>query len=300
VLSSRGAWQFDAALFCPSDVRVVIAVQLFNKLSLALVRSFYQNFAITFSVVTYRMVTWNDSSSSTQLCRVVIADANEVLREGIATVLRRDPKLCVCGLASSQQTTSELIEREEPDVLVLNLFLGYRDGVFFIKDLSHRFTGLRIIAFAAGTTEVYGPRALRAGATAYVSITASAAEIARAVSSESTNGSDSGSRRLQRRIGQQASIDDLTDRELHVFQLVGRGLRTGRIAEELKLSRKTVEYYLEQIKQKLGYSGAEELLQGALDCVRGRSAELFLPPRQLNNHHKKPGSYPVSLATRNP
>ncbi len=142
----------------------------------------------------------------------------------------------------------------------------------FLKDIAGRFAGTRIIALSDYGDPLYATRAVRAGAVGYLTKHASAAQLIttlRAVAAGDTllRASHNTSRREVRpQAGAPGhSIASLTDREVHVFRLIGTGLGTTRIAQELGLSRKTIETYREHIKLKLGYPNAEALLKGALD-----------------------------------
>ncbi|MBV9008345.1 MAG: hypothetical protein JO354_04140 [Verrucomicrobia bacterium] len=75
----------------------------------------------------------------------------------------------------------DLIARKQPQIVILDLFFGHRDVIWLIKDLTHRFEELLIIAFGVGRQEIYGPRVLRAGAAAYVSTAMPASAFTRAI-----------------------------------------------------------------------------------------------------------------------
>jgi DNA-binding NarL/FixJ family response regulator len=96
--------------------------------------------------------------------RVLVADDSTVAREGIATMIRRNPRYVLCGLASDERTLNELLEKHKPDLLLLEPFLGKRDGIFLLKQLATRFPETRILAISKQPEEVYAERALRAGA----------------------------------------------------------------------------------------------------------------------------------------
>ncbi len=203
---------------------------------------------------------------------VLIVDDDELIRRGIAAIISDEPDFSVCGFAGNEDTAVKLLERHQPDLLLLDLSLGHRDGVQFLKDIAGRFAGTLIIALSAYGDQLYAARALHAGASGYLTKHASAAQLITTVRAVVAVARPLGAqaRPSLRKVGPRAEASDrsatsLTDRELHVFQLIGAGLGTGRIAQELGLSRKTIETYREHIKLKLGYSNAEALLKGALD-----------------------------------
>ena len=202
---------------------------------------------------------------------MAIADDNELMVEGISAVLRRQKGLSVCGFAVDKKSTFALLEEKKPDVLLLSLFVK-GDGIDLVKHVTARFPETRVIVTAAGSQELYTERLLRAGASA-------------CLSPERTNAHDLvdairkavAPMRLERRPMQRttrrsapglASLSKLTDRELHVFRLIGRGGGTGDIARELGLSSRTIEYYREQIKRKLGYRDKPSLHKGAFEWAQ--------------------------------
>jgi len=207
---------------------------------------------------------------------VLIVDDDEIIRRGIAAIISAEPDFCVCGLAADEATAVKLLQCCQPRLLLLDLSLGHRDGLQFLKDLAGRFAGTRIIALCAYRDELYGRRSLQAGAVGYLTKCCSAKKLVTALRSVVSDRTPSRPlcNRARHKVAAQSGADkpergiaNLTDRELHVFRLIGTGLGTGRIAQELGLSRKTIETYREHIKLKFGYADAEALRRGALEWV---------------------------------
>jgi DNA-binding NarL/FixJ family response regulator len=206
-----------------------------------------------------------------------VVDDDELIRRGIVAIISEEPQFSVCGVAGDEFTAVKLLEVYRPDLLLLDLSLADRDGLQFLKDIAQRFATTRIIALSDYQDNLYAARAVHAGASTCLTKDVSAAGLIaalKAVAAGENHGKLQPSRNAAvRRVTQNHTIENLTDRELHVFRLIGQGLGTGRIAEELGLSRKTIEGYRENIKRKLGYTNAETLLKGALASARRSEAE---------------------------
>jgi DNA-binding NarL/FixJ family response regulator len=162
------------------------------------------------------------------------------------------------------------MEGHRPDLLVIEPFLGHRDGIFLLKQLAVRFSETRILAVSRQPEEIYAERALRAGASGYWMKTSTREELIRAIHTVLAGELYVSARIALRAVheivdrpARNHKVLNLTDRELHVFALSGAGLGTSRIAQELGISPKTVETYHEHIKLKLGYRDADALRRGA-------------------------------------
>ena len=160
--------------------------------------------------------------------RIVVADDSTVAREGTAAIIR-DLPYTLCGLATDQQTTSELLAEHHPDLLLIEPFFGNRDGIFFLKELAGRFPETRILVISKQAEEVYAERALRAGASGYWAKTGSREELIQAIETVlagelhvSPGIALVAVHRLIENPAVYRHASNLTDRELHVFGLIGR------------------------------------------------------------------------------
>ena len=201
--------------------------------------------------------------------RILVADDSTVAREGTAAIIR-DLPCALCGLATDQQTTSKLLEQHHPDLLLIEPFFGNRDGIFFLKELAGRFPETRILVVSKQQEEIYAERALRAGASGYWVKSGTRKELIRAIETVlagelhvSPGMALVAVHKLIENPAVYRHASNLTDRELHVFGLIGAGFGTSRIAKELGISPRTVETYREHIKLKLGYPDADTLHRGA-------------------------------------
>src|SRR5947207_11128778 len=215
------------------------------------------------------MKTVRTATISSLKPRILVADDSMVAREGTAAIIRNLPYE-LCGVATDQQTTSELLEQHHPDLLLIEPFFGNRDGIFFLKELADRFPETRILVISKQPEEVFAERALRAGASGYWMKTGTCEELIHAIETViagelyvSPGIALVAVHKLLESPAAYRHASNLTDRELHVFGLIGAGFGTNRIAKELGISPRTVETYDEHIKIKLGYPNANALHRGA-------------------------------------
>lgn len=213
--------------------------------------------------------------------RVLLVDDHPILRAGLANVLELEPHLTICGQADNPNQALLIAEREEPDLAIIDLSLRSGDGIELIKDLRLRCPRSRTLVLSMHDEAVYAERALRAGARGYVmkqeKLELLLLAISRVLDGQiyvSENVAAQAVKRLagvndgEAPTGVGAYVESLTDRELQVFRLIGRGLGTRLIAESLHLSRKTIESHRENIKSKLNLPNGSELVQRAIQWAR--------------------------------
>ncbi len=215
---------------------------------------------------------------------VLLVDDHPILRQGLANVLNAQPHLCVCGEAQSRADAIAAAERLRPDLALVDLSLRTGDGLELIKDLRVRLPGLLTLVLSMHDETIYAERALRAGARGYVMkqekfdrllaaigrVLAGSIYVSDQVAAPAVQrlavGSASGQENTEETV--HSYVGRLTDRELQVFRLIGRGLGTRLIAENLHLSRKTIDSHREHIKAKLGLRDGSELIQRAIQWAR--------------------------------
>ncbi len=209
------------------------------------------------------------------LTRILVVDDHPLVRAGIVELIGGQKHLVVCGEAGDQRTATTAVEQIAPDLVLLDLFLQNRDGLSLIKDWLARFPDLRILVLSAHDEAVYAGRVLRAGARGYIMKIEAPNEVLDAIDTV-LGGELYVSRRiavlslgqmLSRKNGPPSDIDRLSDRELHVFQLLGAGMPTRQVASELRVSGKTIESHRENIKTKLGLPDSHSLIERAIRWV---------------------------------
>lgn len=212
--------------------------------------------------------------------RLLVIDANTVCREGLTAIVGRDGRFEICKYTYKGESAAKLVNQHRPDLLLIEPFGDGLEGVWLIKGLSEEFQSTRIIAVSQRPEEVFAERILRAGASGYWMKNGGETELISCIETVLSGQIYVSSRvalyAVHRLVAGERSrsnlVGGLTDRELHVFGLIGNGMGPGRIAGDLNLSRKTIETYQERIKLKLGYGDAGQLRAGARRWVESIGA----------------------------
>lgn len=224
--------------------------------------------------------------------RILIADDHPMVREWLVHLINQEPNLTVCGEAADAAQTLQVIQALRPDMAVVDLSMEGSHGTDLIKQITARYEKLPVLVLSMHDEPLYAERALRAGARGYVTKREGAEKIRQAILrvldgeiyvSETVDARILKEASAGRSIRAGLSVDNLSDRELAVFQLLGNGYGPSQIADELHLSVKTVEGYMARIKEKLLLKDARQLVQQAIQWNRlggtGVPVNSSLPPR---------------------
>jgi DNA-binding NarL/FixJ family response regulator len=213
--------------------------------------------------------------------RIVIVDDHPLVRERLAELIDREPDLKICGEAEDRHEALELIAATRPEMAIIDLTLKSSLGLDLIKDLQIRQPEVRILVVSMQDELIHAERCIRAGARGYITKQQASRHVMQAIRKVLAGDiylSDAASSQLlARSLGKQSGSDfahsilALTDRELQVFEQVGKGHSTRQIADLLILDVKTIETYRARIKEKLGFKDAPELLQRAIAWVHHRA-----------------------------
>jgi DNA-binding NarL/FixJ family response regulator len=212
--------------------------------------------------------------------KVFLVDDHPLVREHLTALLQREADLEVCGEAGDAPTALALISRQSPDLVILDISLKQSNGLELIKDLKQMWPELPVLVLSMHDEMLYAERSLRAGALGYITkeeATVSVLSAVRKVLGGQVYLSERMAERMMKRMVNGAKdelgspLEVLTDRELEVFQMLGRGLGTRQIAEELRLGIKTVESYRARIKEKLQLKDGNQLLQHAIQWVQNET-----------------------------
>lgn len=212
--------------------------------------------------------------------KIILIDDHPIMRHGLAQLIGMEPGLSVCGQAGSCAEGLEAIRQLKPDLAIVDLTLPDRHGLELIKDIQAMFPETKAIVLSMHEENLYAERALRAGARGYVMKEMAAETLVTAIKKVLGGGmyvSDAmASRLMEQATGQRgkagvAGIEQLTDRELEVLELIGQGKASKNIAETLSISARTVEAHRAHIKEKLGLPDGPALVRYAVQWTESHS-----------------------------
>ena len=214
--------------------------------------------------------------------RVLLVDDHPFMRAGLGQLIDCQPDLLVGGEAGNPAEALQALARQQPDLILTDLTMPGRSGLEFIKDLRAAHPAVPILVVSMHDEAVYAERALRAGARGYIMKEAGGENLLGAIR-QVLRGEVYVSHKMSARIleamssrrprGSSSPIEQLTDREFEVFQLIGQGKGTREIAAELHLSPKPVDVHRSHLKEKLGLRDATALIRHAVRWVETRPPE---------------------------
>jgi len=200
--------------------------------------------------------------------RVVVIDDHAILRQGVVRLLQDEPRLRVVGDAEGILAGEPIVERESPDIVVLDLDMPGIDGVEGCRRLRARRPDLGVVMLSMHDEPLMARRAFAAGARAYVVKSAGNAELVRAILAVASGGryvNAALGARLAAGAGRRG-VDDLTGREVDVLRLLSLGFTNQEVAERLNLSARTIESHRQHIMAKLRLSTRAQMVRVALDA----------------------------------
>ncbi len=200
--------------------------------------------------------------------RILIVDDHPIVRQGMRLMIDAEPDLQICGEAQTEQEARRQVRALLPDAVVVDLSLEEGDGFNVVRDVHAHFPQIRILVLSMHDELIYAQRLLAEGAAGYIMKQAAAAQLINALRAV-LRGERYVSEALQQNLVSRSDLDGgastrLSARELQVISLIGRGLGTRQIADNLSLSVKTVETHRLTIKRKLGLDTNAQLVQYAI------------------------------------
>lgn len=216
-------------------------------------------------------MTSSDSRESRK--RIFLVDDHPLVREWLGHLINRQTDLTLCGEAGDASEAMREIRRRAPDAVVVDISLGGSSGIELVTEIKLAFPKIAVLVLSMHEDSTYVERALRAGALGYVAKRETTAKIVAAIR-QVLRGQYFLSGPLALAITRKyverparvglSPAERLSNRELEVFEMLGRGFETRRVAEELHISMKTVQAYCARIKEKLQLNSATELLREAI------------------------------------
>lgn len=205
--------------------------------------------------------------------QVYIVEDHPVMRQGYAALVEAEMGLEICGETGAAPEARQEIPNTEPDLAIIDLSLQEGSGLELVKDLQDLCPDLPILVVSVHDEELYAERVLQAGASGYLRKSVPAETVVTAIHRILEGGIFFEEKIKEQMLFRfhggdaktaQPMLEDLSDRELEVFEYLGRGLTSNEIAEELNLSPKTIDTYRSRAKEKLGLSSNAALRRRAV------------------------------------
>jgi DNA-binding NarL/FixJ family response regulator len=208
--------------------------------------------------------------------RILLVDDHPIFRHGLEDLLNKQEDLTICGHADSAPAALDGMRQLHPDLAIVDVSINGANGIELVKQMKAEVPHLPILVLSMHDESLYALRALKAGALCYVMKAEALEHVINAVRRvldgrifvsprlgerlifKAVHGSDSDS---------PSPVDSLSDRELEVLMMLGKGHNTKSVAQELNLSVKTIETHRAHIKEKLGFADASEMVRFAIDWV---------------------------------
>jgi len=205
--------------------------------------------------------------------KILLVDDHPLVREGLGNLIRQQPDFEICGEAGTEPEALELVRTVQPAVAIVDISLETGSGIELIKGIKALYPDVTVLVLSMHDESLYAERALRAGARGYIMKREAATKIIQGIRSVLAGQlyvSDKIIAAMSEKYvagGPAAGaspVEQLSNRELEVFQLLGLGHNTRQIAEHLHVGFKTVQAYCARIKEKLQLANANELLREAV------------------------------------
>jgi DNA-binding NarL/FixJ family response regulator len=204
---------------------------------------------------------------------IYLIDDHPLVVQGVTELVNAEPDLKVVGSTTEWTEALKEIPELKPDVVVLDISLAKANGIEVLKNLRIHFPKLQVLMLSMHDENLYAMRSVRAGAQGYIMKMTATEEVVKAIrhilNGEIYLSAGIAKQTMMRLVGRRkegtmSPMDDLSDRELEVFQMVGEGLTTRQIAERLHLSVKTIETHKAHVKEKLNLATSTQLTQHAI------------------------------------
>lgn len=210
--------------------------------------------------------------------RIMVVDDHPMMRTGLSLQISSQSDMEVCGEAGTEDEAMELVKQLCPDLVLVDISLTSGNGIELIKRIRLLNPSVKMLVISAFQESLYAERAMRAGALGYLNKQESSEKVLEAIRTVLRGERYASYEFTQRLVAQalgkrsetQDPIEQLTDRELEIFKLIGAGVTTSAIAEQLFLSTHTIDTHRENIKRKLGVKTGAELNRLAIQSMLER------------------------------
>lgn len=195
--------------------------------------------------------------------RIVLVDDHNLVRDGIRALLTMVPGFVIVGKASSGHEALELLQRDVPDILLMDIGLKDSNGLELTATLKQKYPTLKVLILSMYDNQEYVSSALRAGASGYVLKDAPSREIIAAIEVLAVGGQFYSSGVAEKLTAKTTSESELTPRERQVLVMMAQGLNNKAMARELQISVRTIETYRLNIRRKLDIEKPADLVKHA-------------------------------------
>ncbi|MDY6970074.1 MAG: response regulator transcription factor [Spirochaetota bacterium] len=209
--------------------------------------------------------------------KILLVDDHPILRQGIRQVVEGTGEFQVCGEASNANDAIKEINKNKPDVVIVDIMLdGNVNGIDLVRSIRERFSDIYTIILSMHEESLYAERAVRAGARGYIMKEVAPKNIIDAIRTVLAGElylSENQSKKIIDKLVHGSvdtdglSLDELSDRELEIFQLIGNGFSVKEIAKKLNLSIYTVESHRRNIKIKMKLNSSSEVTKHAIQWI---------------------------------
>ena len=219
--------------------------------------------------------------------KILIVDDHPMVRLGLRQLIENEPDLSVCGEASGSGEALDLVSKTSPDLILVDITLNDGHGIELIKQVHAQHEHIKMLVMSMHDETLFAERALQAGAMGYINkeeANDKALEAIRQILKGKIYLSERMSEHMLMRMANKdkpqelSPIETLSNRELEVFEQIGLGLSTRKIAERFHLSVKTIETHRENIKRKLNLQTANELTRSAFQWVLEKDSDVLNKP----------------------
>ena len=215
------------------------------------------------------------TTGTSQDKRILIVDDHAIVRLGMRQLIAAEPDLSICCEAETGEEALALALNGKPDLAIVDLSLGTMHGLELVRQLHQALPDMPVLVLSMHDEALFAERALRAGARGYMTKKGAIEGLIHAVRhvlAGKIYASEAVSQQLLASLQHGTAVPDgpvagLTDREIQVFELIGRGLSTAGIADRLRVSVKTIETYRSNIKTKLNLRDAAALVRYATSWI---------------------------------